>query len=167
VKQAAILLLLGTGLGVGLVACAGGAAKTGAQVAAAAQSPAAQSLITGMNNYSGPVGQVVQKINQGLTVTQADKQMVCGGMSWANAGFQLLAPKLGASPSDVANEQVAMTSVDTLCSGNTGDLAGTVATVAAAYQNATATLQQAGVPVTAPAPVAPAAAAPAAAPAKS
>jgi hypothetical protein len=121
------------------------------EVVAALQTPTAQSLINGVGNFAPGASQVIAKVNQGLAVAQSDKAMVCGGMSYADAAFKLLAPQLGSSASDVANEAASMTAVEDLCDSDNSNLGAAVATVAKAYSDTTAQLQAAGAPV----PVAP------------
>lgn len=147
-KQAGLLLfgLVLAGAALGLSACGGGAAKTGTEIAAALSSPAAQAVLAGIGNFAPPVGQVMAKLDAGLAAAEPDKQMVCGGMSWLDAGFQIAADAGLVSADDAATEKAAMTAVDDACDGSTADLGSAVATVAKAYADTTTLLQSAGVP---------------------
>jgi hypothetical protein len=156
-STAAVLLVFAFGTVLLCAACASGNAPlpvTPSAAAAALQTPQAQSLINGVGNFTPGVAQVVAKVNQGLAVAQSDKQLVCGGMSYANAAYRLLAPALGASSADAQNEAASMTTVEDLCDNDTGNLGAAVATVAKAYADTTAQLQAVGAPVPAAPPVA-------------
>ena len=137
-----------------LAGCAGGAANTGTKVATALSSTTAQSLVAGVENMSGPVGTVIAKVNAGLTAVQSDKAMVCAGMSWANALFQVASSSGLVPASDAATEGAAMVATNGLCNSTTTDVASAVAAVSQTYLNTTAALKAAGVPVTVPAPAA-------------
>lgn len=131
-----------------LLSACGTTSQVASQVANAAQSPAGQALVTMLASFSPGVSSVVAKINSGLALTQADKQMVCGAAAEANGAYQLFAPLLGVSKTDIATETAAMAAVDDACDGTTTDIASAVQTALKAYQDFTATLTSGGVPVT-------------------
>jgi hypothetical protein len=151
-KQAGAVLvgLAIAGTVLGLTACSGGAAKTGTEIAAALSSPAAQSVLAGIGNFAPPVGQIMAKLDAGMAAVDSDKQMLCGGMSWLDAGFQIAAGAGLVSAGDADTEKAAMTAVDDVCTGATADLGSAVATLAKTYADTTAVLQGAGVPVPEP-----------------
>jgi hypothetical protein len=73
--------------------------------------------------------------------------MLCGGISWLDAGFQVAAGVGVVPAADGAMERAAMVAANDACAGSTTDVASAVQTVAKAYTETTAALQKAGVPV--------------------
>lgn len=133
-----------------------GCGGAGTKIADIAQSPTGQVLLAGVENFTPGISRVVAKVNAGLAAAETDKQLLCGGMSWAHTLFKVAAPIAGVDEAGVAAETAGMTAAEAICTGTTTDLDSAVVTVARAYSETTAALAAGGVPVTpAPPPVVP------------
>jgi hypothetical protein len=151
VKKALPFMLAAGLVGAGVLTACSSASQVAAQLASAVSSPAGQALIQAVANFNPSIAAIIAKINGGLTVAQSDLQMACGAASWANGAYQLFAPALGASASDMTAEKASFAGVEDLCNGTTTDVASAVQTVVKAYIDIVADLSAGGVPVQTPA----------------
>jgi hypothetical protein len=126
------------------------AACTATQLNSAAaylQSPAGQSLVTGVENFNPSVAAIVSKLNAGVAASAADVKMACGYYSYASALGSAVAPGLTSGSTATA----ANAGVETVCAAPPADTTSAAAIVLQAAANALSAAQAAGAPVTTPA----------------
>lgn len=132
---------------VALLACQG----TGDRIAALLASPGASSLLSQLQTGFGPPAKaIVDKINAGIKVVEADRKYICAGVAMADGLFRIAA-EFGLVPgADISTEGATMIGVNAACSSGITDIASAVGTAATAYLRTTEALKAAGVPVATP-----------------
>ncbi len=131
--------------------CQGGAGVTGSRVAGVLSSPGAASILAQLQTgFAGPAKAVVDKINAGVRLVEADRKYICAGVAMADGLFKIVA-EFGLVPgADVSTEGATMVGVNAACSSGITDVASAVGTAATAYLKTTEALKAAGVPVATP-----------------